>query len=302
MEIAVLIPCYNEEVTIAKVVRDFRKYLPEAKIYVFDNNSDDNTAECAEKAGAIVIRESRQGKGFVVQSMFYKINADIYVLVDGDDTYPAEDVKRMIQPVLERRAEMVVGDRLSTTYFEENKRPMHNSGNKLVRILINLLFKSNVKDVLSGYRVFSREYVKNFPVLSEGFEVETEMTIHALDKKYSVIEIPVDYRDRPEDSHSKLNTFRDGYRVLRMLTLLFKDYKPLYFFTAISILLFILATIIVIPVLMEYWRTGLVPRFPTLIASCFIYLTGILLEITGIILSTITKNNRRFYELMRLRN
>lgn len=302
MNIAVLIPCYNEEITIAKVVNDFRNELPDAKIYVFDNNSTDNSAKYAEQAGAIVIRETRQGKGFVVRSMFYKIDADIYVLVDGDDTYPADAIKSMVQPIIEHRAEMVVGDRLSTTYFAENSRPMHNTGNKLVKSLINLLFNSNVKDVLSGYRVFSREYVKNFPVISEGFEIETEMTIHALDRKYSILEIPINYRDRPANSQSKLNTFSDGFRVLKMLTLLFKDYKPLTFFSTLAALLFVIATFTVFPVLTEYWHTGLVPRFPTLIVCCFIYITSILLEITGIILNTIAKNNRRLYELLKLLN
>lgn len=300
MNIAILIPCYNEELTIGKVVTDFRKYLPESTIYVYDNNSTDKTSEIAKASGAIVIREPRQGKGYVVRSMFYSIDADIYVLVDGDDTYPASSVKDLIQPIIEKKADMVVGDRLSSTYFNENNRPMHNSGNRLVRWLINFLFRGNIKDVLTGYRALSKEFVKNFPVISEGFEIETEMTIHALDRNYTIVEIPVLYKDRPENSVSKLNTVSDGFRVLKTLALLFKDYKPLLFFSIISVIISIIAIILVIPVLNEYWKTGLVPRFPTLIVSCFLFLTSILLEIAGIILSTIQKNNRRLYELLRL--
>jgi len=300
MKIAILIPCYNEELTIGKVIKDFKAELPDADIYVFDNNSNDNSAAIAKENGAVVLRETQQGKGFVVRSMFSKIDADIYVLVDGDDTYPADSVKELLQPIIDHKAEMVVGDRLSSTYFEENTRRMHNSGNRLVRGLINLMFHSHVKDVLSGYRVFSKNFVKNFPVLSEGFEIETEITIHALERKYPISEIPIKYRDRPSNSTSKLNTFSDGMRVLKMLTLLFKDYKPLIFFTSISVIIFIAAIIIVAPVLKEYWETGLVPRFPTLIVSCFMIITAIMLEVTGIILNTIAKSNRRIYELLRL--
>lgn len=302
MDIAVLIPCYNEEITIAKVITDFKKELPAAKIYVFDNNSTDNTAERAKNVGAIIIREPRQGKGFVVRSMFSKIDADIYILVDGDDTYPAESIHSMINPVSEHKVEMVVGDRLSSTYFTENKRPWHNFGNKLVRWLINKLFKSNIKDVLSGYRVFSKEFVKNFPILSEGFEIETEITVHALDRKYNIIEIPVNYRDRPQNSNSKLNTFSDGIRVLKMLTVLFKDYKPMVFFSFLASILFILGLFMIYPVLKVYWETGLVPRFPTLIVACFIILISLMLEIAGLIMNTITKNNRKLYELLRIQN
>lgn len=302
METAVLIPCYNEETTIAKVVGDFKKELPDAKVYVFDNNSTDKTAERAETAGAIVVREPRQGKGFVVRSMFSKVNADVYVLVDGDDTYPAENVHSMMLPIIEHRAEMVVGDRLSSTYFTENKRPLHNSGNRLVRWLINSLFRSKVKDVLSGYRVFSNDFVKNCPVMSEGFEIETEITIHALDRKYNIVEIPVNYRDRPEDSSSKLNTFSDGLRVLKMLTILFKDYKPMVFFSFLAIIFFILGVFMIYPVLTEYWLTGLVPRFPTLIVACFVILISLMLEIAGIVMNTIGKNNRKLYELIRVQN
>lgn len=300
MGVAVLIPCYNEESTIGKVVHDFRSELPDAVVYVFDNNSTDSTIENAERAGAIVMREPRQGKGNVVRSMFSKVEADIYVLVDGDDTYQASAVGRMVAMVADYKADMVVGDRLSSTYFQENKRPMHNFGNRLVRRLINTLFRSSVKDVLSGYRVLSRTFVKNFPIMSDGFEIETEMTIHALDRKYHIEEIPVMYRNRPVDSVSKLNTVSDGLRVLRTLTLLFKDYRPLVFFTSLAVLFSIAGVIFCTPVLIEYWRTGLVPRFPTLIVSCFLIMTAILLLIAGIILSSISKNNRRLYELMRL--
>lgn len=302
MKTAVLIPCFNEATTVAKVVTDFRTNLPEAEIYVFDNNSSDSSAEAAAEAGATVIREPRRGKGFVVRSMFSKIDADIYIVVDADDTYPAEAAPSLIGPVAEGKADMVVGDRLSTTYFDANQRAFHNFGNRLVRSLINLLFRSNVRDVLSGYRVFSREFVKNFPVQSEGFEIETEMTIHALDRKYNILELPVDYRNRPTDSSSKLNTVTDGFRVLRMLTLLFKDYKPLAFFTTLAILILIPALLLLIPVFVEYWQTGLVPRFPTLIVASFMILTSILLIIAGLILNTIAKNNRRLCELLRLKS
>ncbi len=300
MKIAVLIPCYNEALTISKVVTDFREALPEAMIYVGDNNSTDDSAIKAQEAGAEVIRESQQGKGFVVRSLFAKIEADIYVLVDGDDTYPATDVDSLILPIKEHKADMVVGDRLSTTYFNENRRPMHNFGNKLMRRLINLLFSCRIKDVFSGYRAFSRDFVKNFPVLSEGFEIETEMTVHALDRKYAIAQVPVMYRDRPQGSSSKLNTISDGIRVLKTMTLLFKDYKPMAFFSALALLLFVIATILVIPIFVEYWHTHLVPRFPTLIVGCFIYLSAILLVIAGIILDTIAKSNRRLYEMLRL--
>lgn len=302
MKTAVLIPCFNEATTVAKVVIDFHTTLPEAEIYVFDNNSTDSSAQAAAEAGATVIREPRRGKGFVVRSMFSKIDADIYVVVDADDTYPAEAAPSMIGPVADGKADMVVGDRLSTTYFDANQRAFHNFGNRLVRSLINLLFRSNVRDVLSGYRVFSREFVKNFPVQSEGFEIETEMTIHALDRKYNILELPVDYRNRPTDSSSKLNTVTDGFRVLRMLTLLFKDYKPLAFFTTLAILILIPALLLLIPVFVEYWQTGLVPRFPTLIVASFMILTSILLVIAGLILNTIAKNNRRLCELLRLKS
>lgn len=300
MKTAVLIPCYNEEATIAKVILDFRRELPYADIYVFDNNSTDNTYDIAENLGAIVVREPRQGKGNVVRSMFSLINADIYVLVDGDDTYPAEAVTSLITPVANHNADMVVGDRLSSTYFKENKRLMHNSGNRLVRGLINTLFRSDIKDVLSGYRAFSREFVKNFPVLSDGFEIETEMTIHALDRKYRIEELPIEYRNRPANSVSKLNTIGDGIRVLRTLTMLFKDYRPMVFFGILSAISLLVGIGLCIPVFVEYWQTGLVPRFPTLIFSCFLITAALLLFITGVILSSISKSNRRLYELIRL--
>lgn len=300
--VAVLIPCYNEENTITDVVRGFRQYLPTATIYVYDNNSRDNTAALANEAGAVVVREYNQGKGNVIRSMFEQIEADVYVLVDGDNTYPAESVEELISPILNEGCDMVVGDRLSSTYFEENKRPMHNSGNRLVRYLINKLFKSNINDVLSGYRAFSRNFVKNFPVLTDGFEIETEMTIHALDKKFRIKEIPIQYKDRPANSVSKLNTYTDGYKVLRTIAVLCRDYRPLLFFSVISFSLFIVGVMIFMPVLMEYLQTGLVPRFPTLIVACVLWIISVLLLLVGIILGAIAKNNRRMYELMRISN
>lgn len=300
MKIAILIPCYNEAPTIGKVVKDFKTAIPEATVYVGDNNSTDGSDAIAQEAGAVIVHESQQGKGYVVRTLFTKIDADVYVLVDGDDTYPATEVKALIQPIVDHKVDMVVGDRLSTTYFEENQRPMHNFGNKLMCRLINMLFGSKIKDVFSGYRAFSKDFVKNYPVLSEGFEIETEMTIHALDRKYAIAQVPVTYRDRPAGSTSKLNTYSDGFRVLKTMTLLFKDYKPLVFFSALSLILTIFATILVVPIFVEYWHTHLVPRFPTLIVGCFVYLTAILLEITGIILDNIAKNNRRLYEVLRL--
>ena len=234
-KIAVLIPCYNEELTIRAVVEDFKNVIPEADIYVYDNNSNDDTAKIAKEAGAIVVPEYRQGKGHVVRSMFRDIEADCYIMVDGDDTYPAKDAYNVAKLVLENKADMAIGDRLSSTYFRENKRPFHNTGNKLVRTLINKIFKSEVKDIMTGCRAFNRKFVKSFPVLSNGFEIETEMSIHALDKRFLIAEIPIAYRDRPEGSESKLNTFQDGYRVLKTILKLYKDYKPLSFFGLIAL-------------------------------------------------------------------
>src|SRR5574344_1163220 len=252
-KIAVLIPCYNESKTIEKVVKDYKKALPEADIYVYDNNSKDNTDVLAKKAGAIVKYEYRQGKGNVIRSMFRDIEADCYLMIDGDDTYPCESAKEMCDLVLQGKADMVNGDRLSSTYFTENKRPFHNFGNKLVRSLINKLFNNDIKDIMTGYRAFSYEFVKGFPVLSKGFEIETEMTIHAVDKNYRVIEIPVNYRDRPEGSVSKLNTYKDGFKVLKTIAMLFKEYKPAHFFNIISLLVFLISLIFLIAVFSEYF-------------------------------------------------
>src|SRR5574344_573542 len=245
--IAILIPCYNESKTVAKVVKDYKKVLPEADIYVYDNNSTDGTDELAKKAGAIVRYEYRQGKGNVIRSMFKDIDADCYLMIDGDDTYPAEDARKMCDLVLSGKADMVVGDRLSSTYFTENKRPLHNFGNRLVRWLINHLFDNKIKDIMTGYRAFSYDFVKGFPVLSKGFEIETEMTIHAVDKNFKVVEIPVQYRDRPSGSVSKLNTYKDGFKVLKTIATLFKEYKPSAFFNILALIFFIIGVIIVIP-------------------------------------------------------
>jgi glycosyltransferase involved in cell wall biosynthesis len=296
-KIAVLIPCYNEAPTIAKVVKDYKKSLPDADIYVYDNNSTDGTDKIAKKAGAIVRYEYRQGKGNVVRSMFREIDADCYLMIDGDDTYPCESAQEMCDLVLSGRADMVIGDRLSSTYFKENKRPFHNFGNKLVRRFINLLFKTNIKDVMTGYRAFSKEFVKGFPVLSKGFEIETEMTIHAVDKNYRLIEIPVEYRDRPKGSVSKLNTFKDGFKVLMMIKTLFKEYKPRAFFNILSFISIIIGIVLNVPPFMEYFKTGLVSKFPSLIVGGFFIVVGLLLMITGIILEVIAKKHRQLYEL-----
>ena len=296
-KIAVLIPCYNESKTVAKVVKDYQKALPEADIYVYDNNSSDGTDKIAKKAGAIVRYEYKQGKGNVIRSMFRQIDADCYLMIDGDDTYPAENAREMCDLILAGKADMVIGDRLSSTYFTENKRPFHNLGNKMVRFLINKLFKNNVKDIMTGYRAFSYEFVKGFPVLSKGFEIETEMTIHAVDKNFKLIEVPVNYQDRPEGSESKLNTYSDGFKVLKTIATLFKEYKPAAFFNIISIILFILSLVLGIPVVAEFIKTGLVPRFPTLLVACIILVVALLLSITGIILQVIVKKHKQLYEL-----
>lgn len=299
--VAVLIPCYNEEQTIAKVVGDFRAALPEAVIYVFDNNSRDRTADIARQAGSVVIPEPRQGKGNVVRSMFREIDADCYVMVDGDDTYEAQDARELVRPVIEGRADMVIGDRLSGAYFTENKRPFHNSGNRLVRFLINAIFKSDVRDIMTGYRAFSRRFVKTCPVLSSGFEIETEMTIHALDKRLPVAELPVGYRDRPEGSVSKLNTVRDGFRVLSTIVSLFRDFRPLSFFGWIAFALFATGTGLFVPILLEFLATHLVPKFPTLIVCVGLWVMGMLLLICGIILSSIKKYTEQLFEIEILR-
>ena len=296
-KIAVLIPCYNEAKTIEKVVKDYKSVLPNADIYVYDNNSTDKTDEIAKKAGAIVRYEYRQGKGNVIRTMFREIDADCYLMIDGDDTYPKENAKEMCNLILDGKADMVIGDRLSSTYFTENKRPFHNLGNKLVRFLINKLFNNNIKDIMTGYRAFSYEFVKSFPVLSKGFEIETEMTIHAVDKNFKLIEVPVTYRDRPEGSVSKLNTYKDGFKVLKTIAMLFKEYKPASFFNIISIICLIIALILGVPVVIEYFNTGLVPRFPTLIVAGIALLVALLLCITGIILQVIVKKHKELYEL-----
>ena len=295
-KIAVLIPCYNESKTIEKVVKDYKKALPEADIYVYDNNSKDNTDEIALKAGAIVRYEHKQGKGNVIRSMFRDIDADCYLMIDGDDTYPAENARQMCDYILNGEADMVIGDRLSSTYFKENKRPFHNFGNVLVRGLINTLFKSKVKDIMTGYRAFSYDFVKTFPVLSKGFEIETEMTIHSLDKNLLLKEIPVDYRDRPEGSVSKLNTFKDGFRVLKTIARLFKEYKPTIFFSIFGLMFLIVSLVFGIPVFKDYFSTGLVERFPTLIFSGFMLMISVLSFMCGIILEVVVKKHRQLFE------
>ena len=295
-KIAVLIPCYNESKTIEKVVKDYKRVLKDADVY--DNNSTDGTDELAKKAGAIVKYEYRQGKGNVIRSMFRDIDASCYLMVDGDDTYPAEDAKKMCDLILEKKADMVIGDRLSSTYFKENKRPFHNFGNRIVRWLINKLFKNNIKDIMTGYRAFSYEFVKTFPVLSKGFEIETEMTIHAVDKNFNLVEMPVTYRDRPIGSVSKLNTYKDGVKVLKTIATLFKEYRPAFFFNIISAILLIISLFMITPVFMEYFKTGLVPRFPTLIVGGVILTVSLLLWICGIILQVIVKKHKQLYELI----
>ncbi len=296
-EIAVLVPCYNEEQTIKKVIDDFKFELPDAKIFVYNNNSSDKTAEIAKDEGAIVVNEYRQGKGNVIRSMFRDINADCYLMIDGDDTYPASCAKEMVDIILSKKADMVIGDRLTSTYFTENKRLFHNAGNKLVRYLINKIFSGNIKDIMTGYRAFNKKFVKSFPVISKGFEIETEMTIHAMDKNMLIYEIPVDYRDRPLGSVSKLNTFRDGFLVLKTIGSLFKDYKPLSFFGIISLIFFIIGMFLFIPVFKSYIETSLVLRFPTLIVSVFFILCSLLSLSCGLILSTLQKMKKQEYEI-----
>ena len=297
-KIAVLIPCYNESKTIAKVIRDYRLALPTADIYVYDNNSTDGTDSIAQKEGAIIKYEYRQGKGNVIRSMFRDIDADCYIMIDGDDTYPAENAQEMCDLVLNKGIDMVIGDRLSSTYFEENKRPFHNLGNSMVRALINYLFHSNVKDIMTGYRAFSKPFVKHFPILSKGFEIETEMTIHALDKNFLIQEVPVKYRDRPEGSVSKLNTYSDGFKVLMTIARLFRDYKPYSFFSVIFLFFEFIAVLLMIPIISDYLTSGLVPRFPTLIVAGVISVIGVLFYFCGIILDVVVKKHRQLFELM----
>lgn len=297
-KIAVLIPCYNESATIEKVVRDYRAVLPEAEIYVYDNNSQDHTDEIARKAGAIVRYEYRQGKGNVIRTMFKEIEADCYLITDGDDTYPAESAKEMCELVLNKGVDMVIGDRLSVSYFQENKRPFHNFGNSLVTHLINRVFHAHVNDVMTGYRAFSRSFVKHFPVSSQGFEIETEMTIHALDKNFLLDEVPVQYRNRPDGSVSKLNTFSDGWKVLMTIARLVCSYKPLLFFSCVSGFFLLIALVLFIPILIDYFSTGLVPRFPTLIVSGMLTLLGFMFFFCGIVLEVIAQKHRQLFEIL----
>jgi len=297
-KIAVLIPCYNEELTIAKVISDFKNELPDAYIYVYDNNSSDNTSIIAQEHGAIVKKEYRQGKGNVVRSMFRDIDADIYIMIDGDDTYPAEFIQSLIDPVMNSEADMVLGDRHSNgTYKDENKRPLHNFGNNLVKMLINKLFNTNLKDIMSGYRVFNKRFVKTMPVTSNGFEIETEMTLHALDKKFLIQEIPIEYRDRPEGSFSKLNTISDGMRVLKTILWVFKDYKPLTFFTILSGVFLVLALLVGIPVIVEFMQTSKILKMPSAVLAVGLMIISIISLFSGFILDTVVKQHRENYEL-----
>ena len=296
-KIAVLIPCYNEEKTIGKVVRDAISALPEATVYVYNNNSTDRTAEVAKEAGAVVRNEYMQGKGNVIRRMFREIDALVYVMVDGDDTYPMDAAPEMVAKVLEHNADMVVGDRLSSTYYQENKRPFHNFGNNLVRGSINRLFDCNIRDIMTGFRAFSYEFVKSFPVLSKGFEIETEMTIHAVYNNMQIENVVIDYRDRPEGSVSKLNTYADGFKVLRTIVRLYRSYKPFWFFLMIAVVLALVSIGFFIPILTEYWATHMVPRFPTLIVCCFIMLAAVQSFFTGMLLSTMALADRRQFEM-----
>ncbi len=297
-KIAVLIPCYNENKTIEKVIRDYKEALPEAVIYVYDNNSDDGTDALAKNAGAVVRYEYRQGKGNVIRSMFREIEADCYLMIDGDDTYPAKSAREMCDLVLEKKADMVIGDRLSSTYFTENKRPFHNAGNRVVRWLINSLFNNRIHDIMTGYRAFSYEFVKTFPVLSRGFEIETEMTIHAVDKNFLLKEIPVEYKDRPAGSVSKLNTYTDGFRVLKTIATLFKEYQPAVFFNFFAVVCLIISAFLGLPVVHEFIKTGLVPRFPSLIVAGVFLNIAMLLWVAGLILQVIVKKHKQLFELL----
>ena len=295
-KIAVLIPCYNEELTVEKTVSDFKKALPGADVYVYNNNSKDKTKELAIKAGAIVRDEFKQGKGAVVRSMFRDIDADVYIMVDGDDTYPAEEVDNLIKPVLEGKADMVIGDRLSSTYYTENKRPFHNFGNSLVKGLINFLFKSDLNDIMTGYRAFSKKFVKCMPVMSDGFQIETEMTIFALTNNMLVVNVPITYRDRPEGSESKLNTFSDGFKVLLTLFNLFKDNRPFLFFGSISIIIFIIGLLVGIPVINEFVKTAYITKVPSAVLAAALMLNSFLLFSVGIILDSIKNTKRYLFE------
>ena len=296
-KIAILIPCYNEAQTIEKVILDWKEELPEALIYVYDNNSTDDTAKIARNAGAIVCHEYLQGKGNVIRRMFREINAEAYIMVDGDDTYPASYGRQMVNLILEKNADMVVGDRLSSTYFQENQRLFHNFGNSIVRASINFLFRTNIKDIMTGYRAFSYQFAKSFPVLSKGFEIETEMSIHAVDKNMQVENIVIEYRDRPEGSESKLNTYSDGMKVLRTIFRLYRSYKPLNFFGGMALILALLSAVFMVPVLQTYFKIGMVPNFPTLIVCGFTMIAAIISLFTGLQLESIVQKNRQDFEM-----
>ena len=295
-KIAVLVPCYNEAKTIKKVVTDWKKALPKAKIYVYDNNSSDGSDKIAKEAGAIVRYVKQQGKGNVIRHMFREIEAECYIMIDGDDTYPADSAKELADAVLKDGADMVVGDRLSSTYFTENKRPFHNIGNSSVRWAINTFFRSDIKDIMTGCRAFSYQFVKSFPVLSRGFEVETEMSIWAIDKNMFVKNVPINYKDRPEGSDSKLNTYSDGFKVIMTIVRLFRTYKPMAFFGIVALILTLIATCFFVPILVEYAHTGLVPNFPTLIVCGFVYLAAIQSLFAGLILKTLRQKDRQDFE------
>lgn len=300
-KIAVLIPCYNEALTVAKVVTDWKTALPEATIYVYDNNSKDDTAKIAREAGAIVRHEYQQGKGNVIRRMFREIDAEVYLMVDGDDTYPADNAREMVDLVLNKHSDMVIGDRLSSTYFTENKRLFHNFGNTIVRFSINTLFHSKIRDIMTGCRAFSYEFVKTFPVLSAGFEIETEMTIHALDKNMKLDHVIIQYRDRPEGSVSKLNTIKDGMKVLRTIATLHRNYKPYSFFAIISAILALLAAGFFVPILVTYFKTGLVPNFPTLIVCGFTAIAALISFFTGLQLQNAVQKNKQDFEMERIK-
>lgn len=297
-KIAILLPCYNEEKTIGKVVKDFKRVLPEAEIYVYDNNSSDDTFKIAKEAGAIVRKEYKQGKGNVVRSMFRDIDADYYIMADGDDTYPPEEVFKLLEPLKENRADMTIGDRLSNgTYAEENKRAFHGLGNSLVKNLINTLYKANYQDIMTGYRGFNKLFVKSFPVLSPGFEIETELSIHSLDKRFNLVEVPIEYRDRPEGSESKLNTFTDGFKVLKTIFSLFKDYKPLIFFSCWSLLFILIGLLVGVPVITEFYQTGSINKLPSAILAVGLMLIAMLAFVCGLILDTVARKSRAQYEI-----
>lgn len=301
-KIAVLIPCYNEELTVEKVIKDFRRELPEAEIYVYDNNSKDKTAQIARENGAIVKHEYKQGKGNVVRSMFSDIDADLYIMVDGDDTYPAESVHTLIEPVRRGEADMCIGDRLSNgTYQKENKRPFHEFGNNIVRGSINFLFGSKLKDIMTGYRVFNKKFVKNMPVMSAKFEIETEMSLYALDKRFVIKEIPIVYRDRPEGSFSKLNTITDGFKVVKTIIKMLKNYHPFRFYTGVAAIFFLLGLLVGIPVVVEFFKTAYITKVPSAVLATGLMIIAVLAEQCGIILETVVRVNREIYELNLLR-